>query len=276
MSATLAPESVGRAELVFGLGVALLLVSGLLPWIAATEPIPVSDPAEEAGGLNSFDQDATSEEILGIDRVDWVVVAGVGLVATVLIVTEPWSPVVLAVAGASAAAALGLGVAYVVDPVWMYSDWIKSEVAAVTDVGPGVYLAVGSGLLQCAGCYLGATGAGSSTGAQQLDAPPSANQGSPQSPDAQQSSKRGQPPQQANQQRPGPQQDQPRRRQPERPSGESRSPRGPQETADRPPEQQSGREPPASDRPTEQGHRSGPQPPRREETTDDATDQKSE
>ncbi|MXR50771.1 hypothetical protein GRX03_04010 [Halovenus sp. WSH3] len=173
MSGVLAAASPGRAELAFGVGVALLLVSGLLPWIVASEPIPVSDPAEEAAGLTAFGEETTSEEILGIDRVDWVVLAGVGLVATGLIVTEPWDPLVLAFAGASGVAALGLGVAYVTDPVWMYSDWIKPDVAAVASTGPGVYLAVGSGLLQCLGCYLGHTETGRSGGAQQLDGPQS-------------------------------------------------------------------------------------------------------
>lgn len=173
MNAALPVESPGRPELVFALGVGLLLVSGLLPWVAASEAIPVADPSEEADGLSSFDGDSTSEEILGIDRVDWVVLAGVGLVATGLVVTEPWSQLVLAIAAASGVAVVGLGVAYLVDPAWMYSDWIKTEVAAVASAGPGVYLAIGGGVLQLGGCYLAYSSSGSTTGAQQLDAPPS-------------------------------------------------------------------------------------------------------
>jgi hypothetical protein len=147
----------------------LLLVSGLLPWIGASEPIPVADPSEEAEGLTSFSEDSTSEEILGIDRVDWVVLAGVGLVATVLVVTEPWSRVVLGIAGASGVAVGGVGAVYLVDPAWMYSDWIKSDVAAVASAGPGVYLALASSVVQFGGCYLGYTDSTSTTGAQQLD-----------------------------------------------------------------------------------------------------------
>jgi len=170
MNAALAPESLGRAELLFALGTGLILVSGLLPWIAASEPIPTADPSEEAEGLRSFDEGSTSEEILGIDRVDWVILAGVGLVATFLVVTEPWSQVVLGVAGAGAVAAISLGAVYFLDPAWMYSDWIKSDVAAVASAGPGAYLAVGGGLLQCAGWYLGYSSS-TSSGAQRLDAP---------------------------------------------------------------------------------------------------------
>lgn len=171
MNAPVVSESPGRAELVFALGVGLLLLSGMLPWITASEAIPVADPSEQAEGLNSFSEADTSEEILGIDRVDWVVLTGVGLVATVLVVTEPWSRVVLAVAGASGLAAVGLGAVYLVDPAWMYSDWLKSEVGAVASAGPGVYLALASGVVQFGGIYLGVTESKSTTGAQQLDAP---------------------------------------------------------------------------------------------------------
>lgn len=224
MNAALAPNSVGRAELVFALGAGLILVSGLFPWIAATEAIPVADPSEQAEGLNSFGGDSTSDEILGVDRVDWVVLAGVGLVATALVVTEPWTRVVLAIAGASAVAAVGLAVVYLVDPAWMYSDWIKSEVAAVASAGPGVYLALGGGLCQCGGWYLGYSGTGSTAGAQRLDAPAQGGVGSSRGP----------------QQRGPPQQDQPDSRQ--RHQQGRREPRGQQPPNRQQQQQQSNRQ----------------------------------
>ena len=163
-------ESLGRAELLFVLGVAAVLVSGLLPWLTASEPIPVTDPSERAEGLSSFSEADTAEQILGINRVDWVVLAGIGLVAAAIVLTEPWSRVVLGVGGVSAVAAVGLGAFYLFDPVWMYSAWLKPEVGAVSNAGPGVYLAIGGGLLQCGGCYLGTRGP-ATTGARSLDQP---------------------------------------------------------------------------------------------------------
>ncbi|WP_436903023.1 hypothetical protein [Halovenus halobia] len=165
-----APESLDRAELLFVLGVAAVLVSGLFPWLTASEAIPVTDPSERAEGLSSFSEADTAEQILGIDRVDWVVLAGIGLVAAAIVLTEPWSQVVLGVGGASGVAAVGLGVFYLFDPVWMYSAWLKPELGAVTSVGPGVYLAISGGLLQCGGCYFGHRGP-ATTGARSLDQP---------------------------------------------------------------------------------------------------------
>lgn len=170
-----AVESLGRAELLFVLGVAAVLVSGLLPWLTASEAIPVTDPSERAEGLNSFSEADTAEQILGVDRVDWVVLAGISLVAAAIVLTEPWSQVVLGVGGVTAVAGVGLGVFYLFDPVWMYSAWLKPEIGAVTSVGPGVYLAIGGGLLQCGGCYLGSRGP-ATTGARSLDQPRSGRQ----------------------------------------------------------------------------------------------------
>jgi hypothetical protein len=203
------PVSLGRAELVFALGAGLVLVSGLLPWIVASEAIPVADPSEEADGLGSFGEDSTSEEILGIDRVDWVVLAGVSLVATGLAATEPWSRIVLGVAGASGAAAVGLGAAYLADPAWMYSDWIHAEIAAVASAGLGAYLAIGGGVLQLGGCYLGTSSAASTAGARQLGAPASPPQSQRREERArQQTPRRGPPTGRRSPQRTGPNQNQ--------------------------------------------------------------------
>lgn len=255
MNAALAPKSLGRAELVFALGVGLFLVSGLLPWIAASEAIPVADPAEEADGLGSFEGDNTSESLLGIDRVDWVVLAGIGLVATFLAVTEPWSRVVLAVAGISGAAAVGLGAVYLVDPAWMYSDWIKSDVAAVASTGPGVYLAIGGGVAQCVGCYLGYSSSGSTTGAQRLGAPAqpetqptrqnTPRQGPPADRQPPQRGRSNQPPQT------GPR-GQPQQR------GAEQPPTGQSPEDARPPDEQ---RPPRGQQPQNQQRRGGQQPP---------------
>ena len=258
MNAGLQAESPGRAELVFALGVGLLLVSGLLPWIAASEAIPVADPSEEAEGLASFDAEHTSAEILGIDRVDWVVLAGVGLVATGLVVTEPWSQIVLAFAAASGVAAVGLGAVYLVDPAWMYSDWIKPDVAAVASAGPGVYLAIGGGILQLGGSYLAYSESESTTGAQQLDAAsptrPGANQaargGQPQEPPRggrREPRRQQRPPGQQPPQGAGPNQRQPSGGQPRHRGGQRQSSgqppaNGQPPTEQRPPERQPGQD----------------------------------
>lgn len=162
--------SADRAELLFALGVVAVLVAGLLPWLTATEPIPVTNPSDPAAGLSDFGAADTTQQVLGIDRVEWVVLAGLGIVATAIVLTEPWSRVVLGVGGVSAVAALAVGGLYLFEPVWMYSDWLNPEIGAVTSVGPGVYLALVGGSLQAVGCYLGVRGP-TTTGANSLDQP---------------------------------------------------------------------------------------------------------
>lgn len=164
-------DSLDRTELLFVLGVVAVLVSGLLPWLTATEPIPVSDPSERAEGLGSFSGADTTERVLGIDRVEWVVLAGVALVAAAVVLTEPWSRVVLGVGVLSAVVALAVGARYLSDPIWLYSDWLDPELGAVTSVGPGVYLALVGGALQAVGCSLGVREP-EPTGAGSLDRPP--------------------------------------------------------------------------------------------------------
>jgi hypothetical protein len=215
-------QSVDRAELLFAFGAVAVLVAGLLPWLTATEPIPVTNPSERAEGLQSFSAADTTTQVLGIDRVEWIAVAGVGLVAAAVVLTEPWSRVVLGVGGVSAIAALAIGALYLFDPVWMYSDWLNPEIGAVTSVGPGIYLVLVGGALQAVGCSLGARGP-ATTGAGSLDQspgerrPPRQEQPARQPQDGQQ---QGQPRRQ-NDRRP-PQQEQPPRENPQ--SGQRRSP----------------------------------------------------
>jgi hypothetical protein len=212
-------QSPDRAELLFALGVVGVLVSGLLPWLTATEPIPATNPSERAEGLSSFSEADTTDRILGIDRVGWVGLAGLGIVGTAIVLTEPWSRVVLGVGGVSAAAAIAVGALYVVDPVWMYSDWLDSEVGAVTSVGSGVYLAIAGGTLQAVGCYFGLRGS-ATTGAGSLDQPTSGSR-EPEQP--RREPRDGQQPSQQNNRRPS-QRDQSRQRRPQRSEQQRRSP----------------------------------------------------